>query len=98
MKITLKNIKHIPRLSEETECFTASIYIDGIKKGDASNRGCGGCTDIHPRELAESIHNYAKTLPPFTLAHAPLFVCPQSAESIIENLIYIHLRNKRKQK
>jgi len=73
MNITLKNIKHIPRLSEETECFTASIYIDGVKKGEASNRGCGGCTDIHPRELAESIHNYAKTLPPFTVANR--FAC-----------------------
>lgn len=98
MNITLKNIKHIPRLSEETECFTASIYIDGVKKGEASNRGCGGNTDIHPRELAESIHDYAKTLPPLYLRWDPSLPYPQSGETIIEDLIYTHLRNKRKQK
>jgi hypothetical protein len=29
MKITLKNIKHLKTLSEETEAFTADLYIDG---------------------------------------------------------------------
>lgn len=42
MNIQLKNISHQPRLSEETECYTASLYVDGKKIGQVSNRGHGG--------------------------------------------------------
>ena len=43
MKITLKNIKHADFASQETECYSASLYVDGKKIGDVSNDGCGGC-------------------------------------------------------
>ena len=45
MKIEIKNIKHSPSLSEETNAFTADIYVNGVKAGSAMNRGHGGCTD-----------------------------------------------------
>jgi hypothetical protein len=64
MEITLKNISHNERLSEETNCFSATIYIDGKKAGEASNHGHGGPTMLHPRELEQKIDAYAKTLPP----------------------------------
>ena len=48
MEITSKNISHNERLSEETNCFSATIYIDGKKAGEASNHGHGGPTMIHP--------------------------------------------------
>jgi hypothetical protein len=64
MNITLKNVEYSARLSEETTCFSASIYVDGILSGTAANRGTGGATDIHPLELEERINEYCKTLPP----------------------------------
>jgi len=40
--VTLKGVKHNERLSEETHCFTASVYLDGVKVGEVGNRGHGG--------------------------------------------------------
>src|SRR5690349_17465022 len=44
MKIELKNIHFSEQLSEETNAFSANVYIEGIKVGEASNRGRGGPT------------------------------------------------------
>lgn len=40
--IQLKNIKTVAALSEETICYSATLYVDGIKWGMVSNRGHGG--------------------------------------------------------
>ena len=42
MKIELKNIKHAEFASEETHCYTASLYIDGKRVGTVGNDGHGG--------------------------------------------------------
>ena len=42
MELTLKNVKVHADMSEETNCFSASIYIDGKKAGLAKNQGHGG--------------------------------------------------------
>lgn len=47
MLIELKNIHHYPRMSEETECFDAILWIDGQRAGVISNRGHGGCDEFH---------------------------------------------------
>lgn len=52
MKITLKNFKHLARLSQETLCFTATVCIDGEKAGFASNHGHGGCTIVNITDLS----------------------------------------------
>ena len=41
MKVELKNFKHMPSLSEETTCFSASVYFNGEKLFVASNTGKG---------------------------------------------------------
>lgn len=46
-EITFKKFKHLPSLSEETECFTADVYWNGKLVAYASNHGHGGNTDIH---------------------------------------------------
>lgn len=46
MKIELKNVKVIESMSEETNCYTASLYVDGKKIGIVSNRGHGGCDNF----------------------------------------------------
>lgn len=44
MKVELRAIKVYDRLSEETTAFTAVIYADGKRVGDAKNDGHGGST------------------------------------------------------
>lgn len=68
MKIELKNIKHLESLSEETNCYTADIWVDGVKTAAASNHGHGGCDMYHAyegqRERLEAAEAWAKSLPP----------------------------------
>jgi hypothetical protein len=45
--IELKNIKHMPSLSEETDAYSATIYVDGKKFAEVSNHGHGGSDDYH---------------------------------------------------
>jgi hypothetical protein len=46
MNFELKKVKYSPSLSEETNAFTAEVWLDGKKVGYASNRGHGGNTDV----------------------------------------------------
>ena len=64
MKIELRNIKYADWASEETNCYRALVYIDGVKVGETSNDGHGGADMVHPHEVAERIDAYAATLPP----------------------------------
>ncbi len=52
MDIQLKNISHHARLSEETECYSASLWVDGVKIGDVSNRGHGGGDEFYGDHVA----------------------------------------------
>lgn len=52
MNITLKQFKHLARLSEETLCFTAQIHINGYLAGFAMNRGHGGETIVNIKDPA----------------------------------------------
>lgn len=74
MKIEVKNIKHSRSLSEETNAFSADLYVEGIKIATCTNRGNGGSTDIFLnytkekdkekyRELLKKAEAFAKTLP-----------------------------------
>ena len=47
-KFQLKSFKEMKSLSEETPCFSASLYYDGKKVCEVSNRGQGGCHDYRP--------------------------------------------------
>ena len=42
MKLTLKNVKTNTTMSEETLCFSATVYVDNHKIGTVVNRGHGG--------------------------------------------------------
>lgn len=65
MKIELRNIKYAAFASQETSCFQASLYLDGIKAGTVENDGHGGCDNvhIHPQSLADKLDAYLATLP-----------------------------------
>ena len=70
MKIELKNFRFYDRLSEETYCFTANIWVNGTKCGNAENRGYGGETDYYhegteeSKQLIKQAEQYCLTLPP----------------------------------
>lgn len=42
MKMELKSFKHFPSMSQETNCFSAVLWIDGAKFCPISDRGFGG--------------------------------------------------------
>lgn len=48
MKIEIKNLKLSRHLSEETNAFTATVYVDGQKAFDATNHGQGGPDAYYP--------------------------------------------------
>ena len=43
IKVELKAIKFHEDMSEETNCFSANIYLNGKKVGSVKNQGHGGC-------------------------------------------------------
>lgn len=43
----LKNIKYFQAMSEETHCYTASLYLNNCKVGEVKNAGHGGCDDVY---------------------------------------------------
>ena len=45
-KVEIKNLKVAEHLSEGSLAFTASIWINGKKAGDAKNNGRGGNNDV----------------------------------------------------
>lgn len=65
INIELKNIKHMASLSEETNCYSATVYLDGKPVCDVSNHGHGGCDMQHWRDRAAeaTITAYFKSLP-----------------------------------
>ena len=92
MKIELKKIDYSERMSEETNCFAADLYIDGKKCGFVRNEGIGGPTsyDTHLLEHIEVIkkaEEYCKTLP-------DVDGFPMNLEHYIDNLFEEYLKAK----
>jgi len=48
IKITLKNVKHSEFASHETNCFQATVYVDGKPFCGAENSGQGGGDNYFP--------------------------------------------------
>lgn len=106
MQIQLKNIKVFESLSEETTCFSATGYIDGVRCFTAENRGEGGSTNYHPydyenpkhKELIRKAEAWAKEQPAIfydmSKYNAESFSLPCSLEHIIDDLLTQHLEAK----
>jgi hypothetical protein len=84
MQIELRNIKYADWNSQETACYQASVFIDGIKVGETSNAGHGGADMVYPHEVAARIDAYAATLPPLDLDG---YVIAQNHETIFGDLL-----------
>lgn len=57
---TLKNLKVCEWASEETTCFTATLYVDGKRIGECRNDGQGGCNfyDFNEQTYTELAANW----------------------------------------
>ncbi len=67
MKIELKNIKHFYALTDETNAFSAKLYVNDVLTADCSDTGKGGCIDIKVAKGRENLlkeaEEYTKSLP-----------------------------------
>ena len=102
MKIELKKISFNERMSDETNCFIADLYINGKKVGECNNEGRGGPTDYHgdskeANVLIKEAEEYCKSLPPHRSEELD-FEYPQSLESVIDELLEAHLKGKEEAK
>ena len=62
MKVELKSVKTCKWASDETTCFNAVIFIDGIRAGTVENDGHGGCNFYFftDRKVEEAFKAFAK--------------------------------------
>ncbi len=84
MKIELKNVKTVKRLSEETPCYVAVVYVDGKAAVDVSNRGHGGCDEQHARKgfsVADLDAYIAANMPPLDMSEYGMADIPATLES-----------------
>lgn len=101
MDIQIKNVKHSQFASQETNCFEASVWIDGKKEGFAENSGHGGCTFVSwdNKEIRERVEAYVGTLPAvITDMENPkgegMFTYLQSIDGIVDELLETFLYSK----
>ncbi len=103
MKIELKKVKHAAFLSEETEAYSAEVYVDGKRAGSSSNEGHGGPDHVQwlDRGFGAKVEAYIKSLPPVPVDPAwggdgkPL---PMDVDLFFGQLISAHLKAKDEEK
>lgn len=100
MKIELRKISFNERMSEETNCFVADLYIDGKKVGYCENRGTGGSTDYHGNSKEDNAiiakaEEYCKTLPKVKYNDMEW---EQSLEGVIDDCLDAYLKEKEENK
>ena len=71
-KIELKKIKVFEEMSEETNCYTGTVYINGKPAIDVRNDGHGGCDMQYPingndRSIIEAANAYCRKNFPATV-------------------------------
>ncbi len=100
LTIELRNVKVAAFASEETNCFTADIYVNGKKEGRAHNQGHGGPTDIDPHTLSTRLDVYGATLPRKVsdigdnTDPSGFFTYQPDAENIVDDLLQTYLEAK----
>ncbi len=62
--VTLSKVKYAEFSSEETNCFSATVLVDGVEIGNVANAGRGGCDDFWPLAVEGKLTEIAKQMPP----------------------------------
>ncbi len=101
MQIELRKVQYAEFASEETNCFSADVYIDGKKAGTAHNDGHGGETFIDPPALRQKLDAYGATLPRVVSKElrdekdpTGFFTYQQNGESLIDDLLVAYLMER----
>ena len=107
MNLSFKKFKNIASMSEETECYTAVLCLDGRPIGTCSNRGTGGPDDVRidDPEVEKRVYAFIKSQPaePFERMRydkdgKPLGMVtdmlPMSADLFFGNMVNAHLQEK----
>ena len=67
MKLELKRVEFSERMSEETNCFVADLWVNGKKVAHCTNDGRGGETYYHAHkgqlDILKQAEDYCKSLP-----------------------------------
>ena len=100
MKVELKNFNYNSRMSEETDCFSADIWINGKKVGYAENGGKGGCTNISfiDRTIEREFNEWEEAQPPVPTDHDGLDPLEMNGELFISMLAGDMINEKQKKK
>lgn len=101
-EFALKGIKHFAAGSDETECFVATLYVNGKKLAACENEGRGGPTSVHfyfleTQELGREIEAFLKTQPKIR-PEGYDFELDLDLEYIVDDLLSKHLQAKEHQK
>jgi hypothetical protein len=98
MKVELKSVKVCHWASEETNCFTATMWIDGKKAGRADNDGKGGSTNLSffDPKVRVAFEAFAKAQPPIPGFHGSKI--EMDAELYIDLLVDAHIKEKDEQR
>jgi hypothetical protein len=100
MEFTLKKIEYSERMSEETSCYYAELYIDGVKVAYVKNEGTGGETCIRPynvgyRDIIEKAEAYLREQPEKEQGFdGHKYMHRDSLEDVCDNLLYDWLKEK----
>lgn len=103
MNIELRSISHNERLSEETNAYSAKLFVDGKHFADVSNHGTGGCDNQYPakgvtRAELDALNDKIKAeYPPVELGNG-LGSVPCDLELLCGQLLdrYLSIRDVRK--
>jgi hypothetical protein len=86
MEITLKNVKFYESMSEETNCFQADVYANGVKFASVKNNGQGGSTALYHNgnlELFKTVEKYCESLPPIKCS---TFEIKSTLENVVDDI------------
>jgi hypothetical protein len=86
MKIDLKRIEILEANSDETLCFSAHLYINGIFAATVHNDGQGEANRYYfeDNKIRDEFFSYCRTLPDFDSPYGPL---PSDEDLAIADLI-----------
>lgn len=97
MKVELRNLKYAQFASEETNCFEATLVIDGKPRGMVRNEGHGGSHIYDDWNACKELDVHAKTLPVIRSEHlidGKPFEYPQDADSLVDDAFMVALAEK----
>lgn len=72
LEVRLRGLRYEAALSEETPCFSASLYLNGKRRGTVSNHGQGGPHSFSERAAELELNEWAKSQPPLKVGDREL--------------------------